>query len=149
MGRNASQLPDRNDDEELDTMDETWCLYNGQHLDDERYELLGEFAEGVRILVFSDSCHSGTTVKDAYFMPKLNMRITNVDVNGVRYRFMPDDMVLRTYRINKDFYDKILKRKDLKDTEDKVKASALLISACQDNQLSAMDRLMVSLQECY
>ena len=30
----GGQIPDQNDDEE-DQMDETWCLYNGQLLDDE------------------------------------------------------------------------------------------------------------------
>jgi hypothetical protein len=46
-------------------------------------------------------------------------------------------VAIHTYRLNKEFYDKIVKREDLKDTEDKVKASVLLISGCQDNQYSA------------
>ena len=50
---------------------------------------------------------------------------------------MPLDHVTHTYRLNKEFYDKILKRKDLKDVENKAKASILLISGCQDNQYSA------------
>jgi len=49
---------------------------------------------------------------------------------------MPSDIAQRTYRINKEYYDKILKGVDLKEVEGKVKASILLISGCQDNQLS-------------
>lgn len=48
---------------------------------------------------------------------------------------MPPDAALRTYRKNREFYDKILKQKALKKAE--VKATVLLISGCQDNQLSS------------
>lgn len=131
----GGQLPDLNDDEP-DAQDETWCLYDGELVDDEIYALLGEFPQGVRILVFSDSCHSGTVTKAAYYREKVDVRSSNMDINQVRYRFMPSTVALRTYRANKDFYDKILKDVQLKDAEDKVEASALLISGCQDNQFS-------------
>ena len=132
----GGQLPDRNE-EEIDAIDETWCAYDGQLVDDELYELLAEFEQGVRILVFSDSCHSGTVTKAAYYKGEMDVRTTNVDRNGTKYRFMPLDPVIHTYRLNKEFYDKILKRKELRDVENKAKASILLISGCQDNQYSA------------
>lgn len=132
----GGQLPDLNDDEP-DALDETMCLYDGELVDDELYALWGEFAQGVRILVFSDSCHSGTVVKEALFQGKINVRSSNIDINGVKYRFMPKDITVRTYRANKDFYDQILKNKELIESEEKVKASVLLISGCQDNQYSA------------
>jgi hypothetical protein len=125
----GGQLPDLNDDEP-DSQDETWCLYNGELVDDELYAAFGKFKEGVRVLVFSDSCHSGTVVKLAYY------RGTSIS-QAVRYRNMPPDAALRTYRKNKRFYDKILKDAKLKGAEEKVKASVLLISGCQDNQLSS------------
>jgi metacaspase-1 len=131
----GGQLPDRNEDE-ADAMDETWCLYDGELVDDEMYSLYGGFAPGVRILVFSDSCHSGSVTKVAYYQNKMNMRTSNLDRHEIKYRFMPSDVARRTYRLNKDFYDNILKKTDLKEVEDKVKASVLLISGCQDNQLS-------------
>jgi metacaspase-1 len=131
----GGQLPDRNEDE-ADAMDETWCLYDGELVDDEMYSLYGGFAPGVRILVFSDSCHSGSVTKVAYYQNKMNMRTSNLDRHEVKYRFMPSDVARRTYRLNKDFYDNILKKTDLKEVEDKVKASVLLTSGCQDNQLS-------------
>jgi hypothetical protein len=45
-------------------------------------------------------------------------------------------VALRTYRANRVFYDRIL-RNIKKNAEETVKASVLLISGCQDNQLSA------------
>jgi hypothetical protein len=50
---------------------------------------------------------------------------------------MPPDVALRTYRANRVFYDKILKNIRLKGVEKAAKASVLLISGCQDNQLSS------------
>lgn len=132
----GGQLPDLNDDEP-DGLDETWCLYNGELVDDEIYALLGEFAQGVRIFVFADSCHSGTSIKMANLRGKINLLSSNTGIDGVKYRCMPDDIAGRTYRLNKSFYDKILKNEELRDSEDKVKASALLISGCRDEQLSA------------
>lgn len=43
---------------------------------------------------------------------------------------------MRVYKANKIFYDKILEDKNLSNTEDNIKASALLISGCQDDQFS-------------
>ncbi len=62
----GGQLPDLNGDEP-DGEDETWCLFDAQLVDDEIYAALGSFSPGVRVLAFSDSCHSGTVLKLAYF----------------------------------------------------------------------------------
>ncbi len=132
----GGQLPDLNNDEP-DAQDETMCLYDGEFVDDELYAQLGKFAQGVRVLVFSDSCHSGTVVKMAHYLGAINVRGSTVSTQAARYRFMPSDVALRAYRKNKGFYDKILKNSKLKDSIETVKASILLISGCQDNQLSA------------
>ncbi len=126
----GGQVPDVNGDE-VDDLDETWCLYDGELLDDELNVQFAKFAEGVRVLVFSDSCHSGTVTKVAY------LRSINAINPGTRYRNMPLDIAMRVYRLNKPFYDKIQKDPSLKDAEDAVKASVLLISGCQDDQLSS------------
>jgi metacaspase-1 len=132
----GGQLPDLNSDEP-DAQDETWCLFDGEFVDDELYSLLGKFASGVRILVFSDSCHSGSVVKLAYYRGTVEARNANLSSETVKYRFMPPEVALRTYRKHKDFYTPILKNKKLKEARDAVKASVVLISGCQDNQLSA------------
>lgn len=133
----GGQLPDKNDDEK-DNKDETWVLYDAELVDDELYYLYSQFAEGVRIIVLSDSCHSGTVTKARYYENKKN--------NGmnIRYRNMPPSIALRTYQKNKAFYDKILSDKKLKESNPfskaykaKLKASVRLISGCMDNQLSS------------
>jgi hypothetical protein len=43
-----------------DGHDETWCLYDGEMIDDERAELFSRFQPGVRIVSISDSCFSGS-----------------------------------------------------------------------------------------
>ena len=123
----GGQVPDLNSDE-VDKKDETMCLYDGELIDDELYGEFAKFAPGVRILVFSDSCHSGTNVKAAYYRGR---------AAAPRYRNMPLDVEMKTYLQNQDFYDRILKDPRLKAAQDAVKASILLISGCQDNQLSA------------
>ncbi|KKO19335.1 MAG: peptidase C14 [Candidatus Brocadia sp.] len=132
----GGQLPDMNSDED-DAQDETWCLYDGEMVDDELYTLLGKFAKGVRVLVFSDSCHSGTVTKQAYYQSAMRAVGAKGIAPEVRYRFMPMEVAVRTYRDNKKFYDPILKDAKLKESRDAVNASVILISGCQDNQLSA------------
>ncbi|MGZ4852482.1 MAG: caspase family protein [Halobacteriota archaeon] len=125
----GGQVPDITG-EEIDDMDETWCLYDGQLIDDELNVQFGKFVEGVRVLVFSDSCHSGTSTKALY------VRSTRPTTSKSRYRYMPIEWVSRVYLKNKAFYDKIMKEIP-KDAEDEVKASVLLISGCLDDQFSS------------
>lgn len=83
--------------EEPDRKDETWCLWDGQLIDDELYLELSRFAAGVRILVLSDSCHSGTVTRDAVPAP--------AQPGGPRPRMMPPAIARRTYREHQAFYD--------------------------------------------
>lgn len=79
----GGQLPDKNGDEKRDHKDESWVLYDAELVDDELYHMYSQFAEGVRIMVLSDSCHSGTVTKARYYEAK------NANGNVVRYRNMP------------------------------------------------------------
>jgi hypothetical protein len=58
----GGQVPDANGDED-DRMDETWVLYDRQIVDDELYAQWAKFKPGVRVAIFSDSCHSGTVAR--------------------------------------------------------------------------------------
>ncbi len=84
----GGQVPDRSKDEP-DRKDETWCLWDGQLIDDELYFELSRFARGVRVLVFSDSCHSGTVTRARRLPPV---------PKGQRRRLMPDDVADKVYR---------------------------------------------------
>lgn len=57
----GSQVPDPN---EIDLLSETWVLWDRQLIDDELYALWGLFEPDVRIVVISDSCHSGTVTRE-------------------------------------------------------------------------------------
>lgn len=51
---------DRPPRDDRDRFDETWCLPDAQFTDDQLRQLLADFEDGVRILLISDSCHSGS-----------------------------------------------------------------------------------------
>jgi hypothetical protein len=134
----GGQIPDKNGDEQ-DLEDETWCLFDGELIDDELWELWAGFKKDVRVLVLSDSCHSGTVVRAAYD-ELTRAGVTRKPVSRANggadpvFRAMPDDVALRTYRVNQKFYDKLADT--LPEKPSAVGASVRLISGCQDNQLS-------------
>lgn len=60
----GGQMPnDNGGDPEADSMDETWCLYDRQLLDDEIEAALAAFQRGVNVVLLSDSCHSGSVYR--------------------------------------------------------------------------------------
>jgi metacaspase-1 len=144
----GGQVPDVTG-EEADKQDETWCLYDGQLIDDELYFELSRFKTGVRILVLSDSCHSGTVVRAGPPAP---------GTPSARPKLMPPAVGLRVYTEHQAFYDR-LQRDVAKAAGDapvdpdtalanvtvserltaivtQFKPAVVLISGCQDNQTS-------------
>ncbi|RJS18524.1 caspase family protein [Corallococcus sp. H22C18031201] len=139
----GGQLPDANGDEP-DGLDETWCLYDGEVLDDELYVALGKLKTGVRVFMLSDSCHSGSVNRVAYAalrtsgsLELLADAVQTTEAAQRRFKDMPSGIENRTYRDNKQMYDDIMKRLPREDPRANLKASVLLISGCQDNQLSS------------
>lgn len=133
----GGQVPDANGDEK-DRMDETWVLYNRQMVDDELYSLFGTFKPGVRIAIFSDSCHSGTVAKDAMDAigpDRMARSVNGGDSQKPRVKGMPDEVVRAVYEANKDEYDEIQKSLPPFDKAN-IGASVILTSGCQDNQTS-------------
>lgn len=160
----GAYLPDLNGDE-TDAQDETWCLYDGQLVDDELYNLYSKFQPGVRVLVLSDSCHSGTVTRameasaalastGSRFSEILGQRkmlglLTprelpseeDVVVAEGLFRTMPsslpnlENLPAQVYVRNRGFYDRILEEHGDAERGD-LNATVLLISGCQDNQLS-------------
>jgi metacaspase-1 len=63
VSSHGSRIPNDSDDDEPDLYDETLCLYDRMLIDDELWALLGGLAEGVRVGLVFDSCHSGTVAK--------------------------------------------------------------------------------------
>ena len=144
----GGQMPDSTGDED-DQKDETWCLYDAQLLDDELYFELSRFAAGVRILVLSDSCHSGTVTRQIVLPPP---------PTGQRSKLMPEAVARRVYAEHQAFYDKLqaevatAAREAFTDPDEalaqlggaaeatalvgRFKPGVVLISGCQDNQTS-------------
>lgn len=144
----GGQVPDISGDE-ADKQDETWCLYDGQLIDDELYFELSRFKAGVRIVVVSDSCHSGTVVRAG---------LPQAGTPALRPKLMPRAIARRVYEAHQSFYDKLqteVKKASGKAIADPDTALAnvanserltaivkqfrplvLLMSGCQDNQFS-------------
>lgn len=137
----GGQLPDANDDED-DGVDETWCLYDGELIDDTLFELFAKFQAGVRIFVLSDSCHSGSVTReqlDALARAYGDMRRFDASTGapvGPAFRGMPVDKARLTYFKNRAAYDAELAAAD-PNAADRVVATVRLISGCQDDQLSS------------
>jgi metacaspase-1 len=128
----GGQLPDLNGDEIKDGKDETWCLYNGELLDDELYNLFTKFAKGVRIVVLSDSCHSGSVTREY-----AHLGAALVDAHPkAAHRFMPQEVARRTFTKNKTLYEPLCT--DNRAAKKELQATLRLISGCQDNQ-TALD----------
>jgi metacaspase-1 len=114
----GGQVPDPREE---DGQSETWVLYDRQLVDDEIYLALARFRPGVRIVVLSDSCHSGTVIRG--FAPV------------ARHRAMPPNVVYADGETRGGTYREIQKALPKNPQED-MEATALLISGCQDNQVS-------------
>lgn len=126
------------DGSEPDGYDETWVLWDRQVLDDELAQLWSQFAPGVRIAVFSDSCHSGTVHK---IMAGAKVHEAAESAEGRPRSMAPvakamSPAVQHADGTNRrDLYDTVQWLSGSKDLAS-IDASVLLISGCQDNQLS-------------
>jgi hypothetical protein len=89
----GGQVPNAGADDEPDGQDETWCLFDGQLIDDELLALWHQFPAGCRILVVSDSCNSGTVFRMAPPVP-----------GSPRVRAAPRAVMRRTYLAHRSFY---------------------------------------------
>lgn len=118
----GGQVPDFNGDEP-DRMDETWCCYDRQLVDDELFEAFTHFRDGVRVIVLSDSCHSGTVTR------------TFSDGIPLNTRCLPPSIARATFARNSQLYQRVQATTHPR-TEANVRASVILISACQDHELA-------------
>lgn len=122
----GSWQPDT-DGDESDGMDEGWCPYdinsNGLLTDDEMYSIFGKVKLGVKLVMLSDSCHSGTVSRD----------VPSEDHNASsrRVRFMPPSHFLK--KSPEEIESSIkLPRGPITPKPDR----ALLLSGCQDDEES-------------
>ena len=132
----GTYVPDKNGDE-VSGNDSCWCPHDimtaGPITDDTIYSILRKKPTGSRIVVFSDSCFSGTVLR------------AFGDPGAGKPRFMPPSVFLKN---NKSFsVTDLVGGIQLRDFQDNVIDDAtiskdvggtlLLMSGCQDNQTSA------------
>ncbi len=151
----GSQIRDT-DGDEISGLDQTWCLYDRQIIDDELAELWSEFKPGVRIFFISDSCHSGTVAMN--FMTAAKDAEKLVFKTNESETDFPDESDSRAGRVRtrtlqgwlknkiiEDNYESIyepviknlterLAEKGVEKFNDLILANFISISACQDNQ---------------
>lgn len=94
-------------------------------------------AEDVRILLLSDSCHSGTVARDlSLFLNDAELERTFDTSDRTEVRALPQDVEFRNYQRDQELYDEIQSSVPALDLQD-IKADVLLVSGCQDNQTSS------------
>lgn len=127
------QIPDmKTGAPEEDWYDETWCLYDGQLIDDVLYEIWKQFKPGVRILVIADSCHSGTMTRDSRAPGK---EFSPADAQGNplgKEHCLSHSQAVRIFEENEAYFRGIIEQLPAERTP--VPASVILISACQDHE---------------
>lgn len=132
----GGQVPDENGDEATadadefgeypDKYDETWVLYDRMLIDDEMYALWAKFAKRVRIIMLSDSCHSGSIARRPPWEPPEDPAVP---------RRIPLEQEERVYSAHKAQYDEIQRRVPAR-VAAKLEGHVVLISGCMDNQSS-------------
>lgn len=125
-GHGASVWDNNND--ENDGKDETWCLYDRMILDDELAECWARFKDGVKVLMVSDSCHSGSVSR----VINSDGEIVEEKTEGTRGL----DNGPEIYERGSKLYEATVPKDKNIAKGTGIKATVLLLSGCQDNQKS-------------
>lgn len=162
----GSQIPSiSGSDDEIDGLDETWVLFDRQLIDDELYDFLGQFRAGVRIIVLSDSCHSGTILRPLSSLltsqgaqeilktfttefipekPRVFRRFeqspegnTQKTDEKVLFRAISPEISREEFNQHSSTYKAIQQSLLTRNLREDIQATVLLLSGCQDNQLSS------------
>ena len=126
------------DGDEPDKIDETLCCYDRQLIDDELGVVWKLFPAGVRIVMLSDSCHSGSNARDLSLMAagtRLGLSTPESAITAIR-----DLLTKAGAAIGADLLKtlgalpfSVLPERALPDAQ---KAMLIHIGACRDNQTS-------------
>ena len=121
----GGQVPDGSGDEGGN--DETLCLFDRQYRDDEFNRQLARFAEGVKILWVSDSCHATNNFRN----------LEDEEEDAPPARTLGLDNCVEVVKRNKSDYEDWLEGGDfMRQSTPKISASLLQLAACKEEQLS-------------
>lgn len=128
----GSFVPDL-DGDEPDGTDECLCPYDigtkGPLTDDELFEIYSARGKGVKLLMISDSCHSGTVARFAPIVTPPTTRGRNAPQRKVR--FLPPAAYLSRREVAR-----LGERRAMRRSSPPGRYAALLLSACQDTEYS-------------
>ncbi len=126
---------------DIEPYDQTWCLFDRQMLDDEIHDCFVAFPEGARIVVVSDSCHSGTITRIANeidlskILEQENREMAVA--RGTDARLLPAAVAnLINLKFQDTVYRPLLQKFRFRRKGEDVKASVTLLAACQDHQVT-------------
>jgi hypothetical protein len=124
-------VPDENGDE-VDGRDEALCPYDitqGKVLtDDELYDIFGGRKRGARIIVISDSCHSGTVARANALMPGAE----DDSWHFPQIRFLSPSVFLGSDSAG---LSRALRAESLR-ASGKIRAATVLLAGCKDQEYS-------------
>jgi len=128
----GSYVPDL-DGDEPDGHDECLCPYDidtkGALTDDELYELYSSKETGVQLVIFSDSCHSGTVAKFARISTPPT--IAGKEAPQRKVRFLPPASFLPPKQLNQ-----LGITRAIRSSSPPGRYGGLLIAGCQDTEYS-------------
>lgn len=159
----GGQVPDTTGDSP-NGLDDTWVAYDRMVLGHELYNLWGQFAANVRIEVYSDSCHSGTVIRELFIPSGIrwpqskrkaipifpqgrglqNLKSVYAPAANTRARGPAPDVAATQKRsippsVALDVFERDMPMYEAAQWTRKrgaITASVILISGCQDNQES-------------
>lgn len=140
----GGQVDDYNGDED-DGQDETWVLWDRQVCDDELHAVYRQFPAGSRIVVVSDSCHSGTVARSIFQLAMRDAMTSSQDgqefwgdqirLEPGRPKAMPVGTARRDAHDRADDYRMVQAIAGPRDLAE-FPAELILLASCQDNQFS-------------
>lgn len=133
----GAQIPDE-DGDEPDGLDETWVVYDRMIVDDEIHAALSRVPAGVRVLLVSDSCHSGSIARHFQYqqLTREGPRLEGY-ASDTRFRTPGEpEFGRRVWGRHADTY-RAIARSTPRNARELVRATVIQIAACQDDQLSA------------
>jgi len=147
----GGQLPDTIPEGGPSGFDETWVCWDRQLLDDEVYAALASFARDVRVIVVSDTSHSGTNARSP-LAPSPPVRTPE---GARRARIIPTAVSNADQSRRQALYQRIRRssraeirramarqraltrrQSDLRKPTSCLSARAVLLTACQDNEVA-------------
>lgn len=119
--------------DEPDKLDETWCLYDSQLIDDEIAHALAGLQAGVRVVVMSDSCHSGSVTRRS--VEQAAPQVANASYTSLTPKLLTIEESMRAFSLTKDRIQGRIRAMTDREVGESA-AAVILLPGCADDQES-------------